>query len=421
MMKWLSCRNSGQAEQSATVARILRSKPLAIVMGDGLEPPPRVAQALEAGPTALIRSDLSANELANYIQYYISRSLAERLTLHGVFLEVFTIGVLITGDAGSGKSELALELLNRGHRLIADDAPEFTLISPEIIDGTCPEVLQDCLEVRGLGVLNVRHMFGDAAVKLNKFLRLIIHLEIPDAVSRSQHGPPARYHQQPGGIGPGYPKDHAAGHGGAKPFDHCRSSRSRLHAQNERLRCRLGIPRTPFANYPATKPQPGKLTAMPQKLILVTGLSGGGKSTALRALEDLGYYCADNLPAALLPEFAQQIKSNPTRYSMTALGVDARSPAKDLEGIAAWLKDLSSNSLDSQLLFLTADSRAIIKRFSETRRRHPLTRDKDSLPQAIAKEVELLSNLKERADWVIDTSDTNIHQLAATGLELRRL
>jgi UPF0042 nucleotide-binding protein len=150
---------------------------------------------------------------------------------------------------------------------------------------------------------------------------------------------------------------------------------------------------------------------MPQKLILVTGLSGGGKSTALRALEDLGYYCADNLPAALLPEFAQQIKSNPTRYSMTALGVDARSPAKDLEGIAAWLKDLSSSSLDSQLLFLTADSRAIIKRFSETRRRHPLTRDKDSLPQAIAKEVELLSNLKERADWVIDTSDTNIHQL----------
>ena len=81
--------------------------------------------------------------------------------------------------------ELALELLNRGHRLIADDAPEFTQISPDIIDGTCPEALQDCLEVRGLGVLNVRSMFGDSAVKLNKFLRLIIHLDVP-----GRDGPP---------------------------------------------------------------------------------------------------------------------------------------------------------------------------------------------------------------------------------------
>lgn len=92
----------------------------------------------------------------------------------------------ITGGPGSGKSELALELLTRGHRLIADDAPEFTQISPEIIDGTCPKVLQDCLEVRGLGVLNVRRMFGDAAIKLNKFLRLIIHLDIPENPARPE-------------------------------------------------------------------------------------------------------------------------------------------------------------------------------------------------------------------------------------------
>jgi len=149
----------------------------------------------------------------------------------------------------------------------------------------------------------------------------------------------------------------------------------------------------------------------PQKLILVTGLSGGGKSTALRALEDLGYYCVDNLPAALLPEFAQQIKSNPARYSIAALGVDARSTGKDLEEIPAWLKKLEASGLDSQLLFLTADSKAIIKRFSETRRRHPLTSDSASLPQAIAKESALLSSLQARADWVIDTSETHIHQL----------
>jgi len=148
-----------------------------------------------------------------------------------------------------------------------------------------------------------------------------------------------------------------------------------------------------------------------QKIILVTGLSGGGKSTALRALEDLGYYCVDNLPAALLKDFAQQIKSNPSRYSSAALGVDARSPARDLEEIPAWLNGLEVSGLDCQLLFLTADSKAIIKRFSETRRRHPLTSDKISLPQAIAEESTLLSGLQHKADWVIDTSETNIHQL----------
>jgi HPr kinase/phosphorylase len=161
-------------------ARMFSSHPLAIIVGDGLEIPESVLKGARGTSTVLMCSDLRAHELVNYLQYHISRSLARRTTLHGVFMEVFTIGVLISGGPGSGKSELALELLNRGHRLIADDAPDFTQISPEIIDGTCPEALQDCLEVRGLGILNVRRMFGDSAVKLNKFLRLIIHLEVPE-------------------------------------------------------------------------------------------------------------------------------------------------------------------------------------------------------------------------------------------------
>jgi HPr kinase/phosphorylase len=166
-------------ELDVTIRRMFRCAPLAVIVGDGLNMPESITRAARGGKTALMGSGLRAHELVNYLQYYVSRSLARRTTLHGVFMEVFTIGVLITGKSGCGKSELALELLNRGHRLIADDAPEFTQISPEIIDGTCPEALQDCLEVRGLGVLNVRHMFGDSAVKLNKFLRLIIHLQVP--------------------------------------------------------------------------------------------------------------------------------------------------------------------------------------------------------------------------------------------------
>jgi HPr kinase/phosphorylase len=127
---------------------------------------------------------MRSHELVPYLQYHVSRTLARKTTLHGVYMEMFTMGVLITGGAGSGKSELALELLTRGHRLVADDAPEFTKISPDLIDGTCPALLQDCLEVRGLGVLNVRHMFGDSAIKLNKYLRLIIHLEVPEEGER---------------------------------------------------------------------------------------------------------------------------------------------------------------------------------------------------------------------------------------------
>lgn len=168
------------AEFEATVSRMFDSAPIAIVFSDGLEVPAQILSRGNGSPTALIRSARRSHEIVTYLQYHVSRALARKTTLHGVYMELFTMGVLITGGAGTGKSELALELLTRGHRLVADDAPEFTQVSPELVDGTCPEMLQDCLEVRGLGVLNVRHMFGDSAVKLNKYLRLIIHLEVPD-------------------------------------------------------------------------------------------------------------------------------------------------------------------------------------------------------------------------------------------------
>jgi UPF0042 nucleotide-binding protein len=152
-------------------------------------------------------------------------------------------------------------------------------------------------------------------------------------------------------------------------------------------------------------------TGADKHLVLVTGLSGGGKSTALRALEDLGYNCVDNLPAALLREFAAHVSHGPAAYSRVALGIDARSPEQDLENIPVWLDSLSGSGIQCQMLFLEADSKAIIKRFSETRRRHPLTGDERALPQAIGKESALLHGLRDRADWVIDTSDINIHQL----------
>jgi len=119
----------------------------------------------------------SSIEVINNFQYLLGNILADTLVIHGVFMEVMGSGVLLTGESGIGKSELALDLVNRGHRLIADDAPEFSRIAPDIINGTCPALLREFLEVRGLGILNIRSIFGDSAVRTSKSLRLIISLE----------------------------------------------------------------------------------------------------------------------------------------------------------------------------------------------------------------------------------------------------
>ena len=157
--------------------KIAAYQPVALIVTKDQAIPADLREVAEETNTPLWISPKRGHELLTYLQYHLARMLAAKTTLHGVFLEVFSIGVLITGEAGSGKSELALELISRGHRLVADDATEFTLIAPDVIDGSCPELLQDLLEVRGLGVLNVREMFGHMSVKPSKYLRLVIHLK----------------------------------------------------------------------------------------------------------------------------------------------------------------------------------------------------------------------------------------------------
>ncbi|MEG8145791.1 HPr(Ser) kinase/phosphatase, partial [Xanthomonas hortorum pv. gardneri] len=176
-LAWLDSLDARQRWE--TIEKIIQVQPLALALSKNQSCPEDLRAAADESGTPLWISPKRGHELLNHLSYHLARTLAPRVTLHGVFMEIYSIGVLITGEAGSGKSELALELLSRGHRLVADDAPEFTQIAPDVLDGTCPELLQDLLEVRGLGVLNVRDMFGDTAVKKNKYLRLIVHLTRP--------------------------------------------------------------------------------------------------------------------------------------------------------------------------------------------------------------------------------------------------
>jgi len=160
-----------------TVQKIVAQQPVALIVTKDQAVPADLREAAEESATPLWVSARRGHDVLTFLQYRLARALAPQATLHGVFMEVYSIGVLITGTPGSGKSELALELITRGHRLVADDAPEFTLVAPDVIDGSCPELLRDLLEVRGLGVLNVREMFGHTAVKPSKYLRLIVHLQ----------------------------------------------------------------------------------------------------------------------------------------------------------------------------------------------------------------------------------------------------
>ena len=144
-----------------------------LILVDVPDVPEDLLKAAEHYQIPLFISQLSGENLINYMHTTIARLIAPRITLHGVFMDVFGTGVLITGNSGTGKSELALELIYRGHRLIADDAPVFSKIDAKNLSGTC--LLNDMnafLEVRGLGILNVQALFGDSAIKKDKYFVL---------------------------------------------------------------------------------------------------------------------------------------------------------------------------------------------------------------------------------------------------------
>jgi len=170
-------RSLPHGELQRAITGLFTGELVAIVVANGEEVPQHLLDLCAKHHVALFTSQQPSPHIVDVFRIYLSRVLAESTSLHGVFLDVLELGVLITGASAIGKSELALELISRGNGLIADDIVEFYRISPDTIEGRCPAVLRDFLEVRGIGILNIRTIFGETAVRPHKLLRLIVHLE----------------------------------------------------------------------------------------------------------------------------------------------------------------------------------------------------------------------------------------------------
>ena len=148
----------------------------AMLIAEKLQAPADLRDFCEEHGIPLLGTHIDAAQLIDLLRIYLGKRLAPKALLHGVFLDVLGVGVLITGESGLGKSELALELISRGHGLVADDAVELSRIAPSIVEGHCPQLLQNLLEVRGLGLLDIRTIFGETSVRRKMKLSLMVHL-----------------------------------------------------------------------------------------------------------------------------------------------------------------------------------------------------------------------------------------------------
>lgn len=167
----------GEEDRTGWLTALFNDTLCGVIVTDDLPVPPDILARARERRIPLYTSGLRCEHIISTLRHELGRALAARIVLHGVFLNVLGAGVLLSGGSSVGKSELALELISRGHSLVADDAPEFSRPTPDAVEGSAPPMLKDFLEVGGLGVLNIRAMYGDSAIRHRKRLELIIHLE----------------------------------------------------------------------------------------------------------------------------------------------------------------------------------------------------------------------------------------------------
>lgn len=169
-----------QEERERALEGLISRKPPAIIICRSLKPYPEMMEAAKRHGVALLGTADTTSSLVAALVSYMNVELAPRVTRHGVLVEVYGEGILLVGDSGVGKSETAIELIKRGHRLIADDAVEIRRVSKKSLVGTAPENIRHFIELRGIGIINARRIFGMGAVKLTEKIDMVINLEIWD-------------------------------------------------------------------------------------------------------------------------------------------------------------------------------------------------------------------------------------------------
>lgn len=169
-------RQMNEAQRQQLYEALLTGNPPALIVSDALDPPPELMEFCNRHDLPLLRSVMAAGALIDSLAHYLTRGANASTSMHGVLMDVLGMGVLISGDSGLGKSELALELISRGHGLVADDVVDIERVNPHTIIGRCPPLLQGLLEVRGLGLLDIRTVFGESATRRHMSIRLIVHL-----------------------------------------------------------------------------------------------------------------------------------------------------------------------------------------------------------------------------------------------------
>ena len=172
------------ADVARRVSRLVTLEPPALIVADGQKPPDELLELCERAQIPLFSTIESAATVIDVLRAYLSKHFADRASMHGVFMDILGLGVLLTGESGLGKSELGLELISRGNGLVADDAVDLFRINQTTIEGRCPELLQNLLEVRGIGLLDIRAIFGETAVRRKMRLKLIVHLVRRETLER---------------------------------------------------------------------------------------------------------------------------------------------------------------------------------------------------------------------------------------------